>query len=166
MNRQIRNPKFEILNNVKIQSTKFQTLADRWILSRLNTVIQKTIKNIEEYKLGEASRQLYDFIWHEYADWYIEISKMQKKNLNSQIFKILLQLLHPFMPFLTEHIWQLNYKKEKPLIISGWPKTDKNFINKKIEQKFKKIQKEIIGIRKKNPGQKLQDVQIAKTLIV
>ena len=146
-------------------STQKLTLADKWILSRLNTIIQEAAKNIEEYKLGETARLLYDFIWHEYADWYIEISKLQKKNLNPQIFKTILQLLHPFIPFITEHIWQINYKKGKPIIISEWPKANKKLINKKAENEFEKIKQKIIAIRKKNPNQKLQDIDIIEKLI-
>ncbi len=138
------------------------TLSDKWILSRLNTIIQQTTKNMEEYKLGEAARQLYDFVWHEYADWYVEISKVKsqisKLNLNPHIFKTILQLLHPFMPFVTEYIWQLNYPKEKPLIISEWPKYKKSLINKRVEQEFEKIKQKIIELRKTNPSQKLQDI--------
>jgi len=131
----------------------------------LNSINQEVTKKIENYRLGEAARQLYDFVWHEYADWYLEISKLQKNNLNSQIFKTILKLLHPFIPFITEHIWQINYKKEKALIVSEWPKVDKNLINKKIENKFEKIKQKIIEVRKINPNQKLQDISIAKELI-
>lgn len=147
------------------QSSKSLTLADKWILSRLNTIIQETTKKLENYQLGEAVRQLYEFVWHEYADWYIEISKLQKTNLNPKIFKTILQLLHPFMPFITEHIWQMNYPKDKALIISEWPKADKKLINKKTENEFGKIQQKIIEIRKKNPNQKFQDITIVKKLI-
>jgi valyl-tRNA synthetase len=101
------------------------TLDDKWILKRLNEVIKSTTKKIENYQLGEAARELYKFVWHEYADKYIEISKKQEKNINVYVFKTILRLLHPFMPFITEHIWQLNYPKERPLIISEWPKCDK-----------------------------------------
>ncbi len=152
-----------------------QTLADKWILSRLNTIIQEITEKIENYKLGEAVRQLYDFIWHEYADWYLEISKCKNsqpkagppraENLNPYIFKIILQLLHPFMPFITEHIWQMNYFKKKALIISEWPKFNKSLINKKAENEFEKIKQKIIEIRKKNPNQKLQEIDIVKKLM-
>ena len=152
MNRQIRNPKSE-------------TLTDKWMLSRLNTIIQEITEKLEDYKLGEAVRELYEFVWHEYADWYIEVSKLQKTNLNPHIFKTILQLLHPFMPFTTEHIWQINYSKEKALIISEWPKVNKKLIDKKAENEFEKIKQKIIEIRKKNPNQKLQDINIIKKLI-
>ena len=115
--------------------------------------------------MGEAVRQLYDFVWHEYADWYIEISKLQKQNLNYHIFKIILKLLHPFMPFITEYIWQLHYKDKNALIVSEWPKPNKKFINKKAESEFEKIKQKIVKIRKKNPGKKLQEIGFVKTLI-
>ncbi len=148
-------------------NAKCLTLVDKWILSRLNTIIENTTKNLEEYKLGESARELYDFVWHEYADWYIEISKIPprrgearqgRQNSNPYIFKTILQLLHPFMPFITEYIWQLNYQEKKPLIISEWPKADKKLIDKKTETKFEKIKQKIIEIRKKNPERKLQDI--------
>jgi len=143
----------------KKEISKPETLADKWILSKLNTLIQNTTKNIEEYKLGEASRELYDFVWHDYADWYVEISKEQAKTLNKEIFKIILKLLHPFMPFITEHIWQLSYSDNKnPLIISEWPTANKSFIDKKSEAEFEKIKKKIIETRKKEPNKKLKDL--------
>jgi valyl-tRNA synthetase len=153
-------------NEQRTMNSKNFSLADRWILSRLNTLIKEITEKLENYQLGEAARQLYDFVWHEYADWYIEVSKLQKFNINNQVFKTILQLLHPFMPFVTEHIWQINYPKAKSLIISEWPEADKKLINKKVENEFEKIKQKIIELRKKNPNQKLQDIAIAKKLIV
>jgi valyl-tRNA synthetase len=155
MNRQNSQPK---AGRPRVENPKFKTLADKWILSRLNTIIRKTTKNIEEYKLGEAARELYDFIWHEYADWYIEISKQQKTNFNQEIIKSILNLLHPFMPFITEQIWQLNYPKEKALIVSEWSKTNIKLIDKKIEKDFETIKEKIIEIRKKEPSKNLKDL--------
>jgi len=116
----------------------------------LNTIIKQTTENLEGYKLGETARQLYDFVWHEYADWYIEISKDQEKNLNKEIFSTILKLVHPFMPFATEHIWQLYYKDKKALIISEWPKFNKALIDKKAEKEFEKFKEKIIKNRKKS----------------
>jgi len=114
------------------------TLADKWILSRLHRLIDSVDKKIKNYQLGEAARELYEFVWHEYADWYIEISKTQEKNLNVYVFKNILKLIHPFMPFISEQIWQMHYKKEGPLIISFWPKANKGLINKRLELEFEK----------------------------
>jgi len=129
------------------------TIADKWILSRLNTIIDSTTKKIENYQLGETVRELYDFVWHEYADWYIEISKNQEKNLNIYIFENILKLLHPFMPFISEQIWQMNYKKQDALIISEWPKTNKKLIDKKIEAEFEKTKEKKIEERKNKTNQ-------------
>jgi len=101
------------------------TLDDKWILKRLNETIESITKKIENYELGESARELYEFVWHEYADKYIEASKKQEKNLNIYVFKTILKLLHPFVPFITESIWQINYKEKEPLIITEWPKFKK-----------------------------------------
>ncbi len=127
---------------------KTLTVADKWILSRLHSTIESVTQKIKNYELGEAARELYEFVWHEYADWYIELSKKQEKSLNKYIFEIILRLLHPFIPFITEYIWQISYKKECPLIIGAWPKPNKNFINKKKEVEFEKFKQEIIQKRK------------------
>ena len=104
---------------------KSQTPADKEILKKLNEIIKSTTKKIENYQLGEASRELYDFVWHEYADKYIEASKKQEKNVNIYVFENILKLLHPFIPFITEHLWQTHYNDKDPLIISEWPKSKK-----------------------------------------
>lgn len=98
---------------------------DKWILKQLDETIESITKKIENYELGEATRELYEFVWHEYADKYIETSKKQEKNVNIYVFGIILKLLHPFIPFITESIWQMNYKDKNPLIISEWPKSKK-----------------------------------------
>ncbi|MFH1308636.1 MAG: class I tRNA ligase family protein, partial [Patescibacteria group bacterium] len=137
----------------KPETKKPKTLADKWIISKLNTLIKNTTNNIKEYKLGEASREIYDFVWHDYADWYVEISKQQDKSLNKEIFETILKLLHPFMPFITEHLYN---DKKNPLIISNWPKHNEKLIDKKTEKEFEKIQNKIIEKRKENI--KLQDL--------
>ena len=120
--------------------------------------------------MGEAARELYEFTWHELADWYLEISKFQmdKEKLKTNtvyclqfIVYSLLKLLHPFIPFVTEQIWQsTNYKlntniqitnksskKQNLLIVADWPKVDKKFINKKTEKEFEKIKNFVVKIR-------------------
>ncbi|MBI5399039.1 valine--tRNA ligase [Candidatus Saganbacteria bacterium] len=94
-----------------------ETLADQWILARLNQTIADVSRNIETYEFGQAAHQLYDFIWGDFCDWYIEMSKSDlysdDKKRKEQAIKVLiyvlektLRLLHPFMPFITEEIWQ------------------------------------------------------------
>lgn len=138
--------RFLIMNKKPL--SKKHSLADKWILSRLNTIIKEITEKLENYQLGEAARQLYDFIWHEYADWYIEISKQQKEDVNPRVFNTILQLLHPFMPFITEHLWKIGYEIEQWLIISKWPKPNKKMINKKAEKEFEKYKQKIIEERK------------------
>ena len=123
------------------------TLSDKWILSSFNRLIDDTTKKIKNYEFGEVARELYDFTWHELADWYLEISKWQMANgkwqINTaKILKIILdgilKLWHPFIPFVTEEIYQqLGLGDGKDLlIISLWPTPDKKTINDKTEKKF------------------------------
>ena len=142
------------------------TLADKWILSCFNKLIRETENNIENYELGRAAKDLYEFSWHKFADWYLEISKLQikKPELKEQTIKVLyyilfglLKLLHPFVPFVTEKIW-LEFSKEKNnlLIVANWPKQENKFINQEAEKEFLKIQEEIIKTRKQSSPKKEQ----------
>jgi len=105
------------------------TKADKRILSLLNKITRSITKDITEFRFGRAAQTLYHFFWHEFCDKYIEESKIQMKNnsLRDNTQKILvyvlsssLKLLHPFMPFITEEIWQ-KLKQKEPLIVSSWP---------------------------------------------
>jgi len=178
-----------ILNNeqkIKDQEIKFKdiTLADKWILSRLNTIIESATEKIKNYQFGEATREIYDFVWHELADWYLEIAKIQildlrlKENtaaiLHNSLFTIL-KLLHPFIPFVTEQIWQqicspTNYESKRItnlLIVAEWPKVNKKLIDKKAEKDFEQIKNLVIEIRNWRKEQNVQpkdmvDYQIKK----
>ncbi|MEY8415905.1 valine--tRNA ligase [Tissierella praeacuta] len=113
---------------------------DKWILSKLNTVIKEATENLDKYEIGMAAQKIYDFIWDEYCDWYIEMvkSRLYGENVSSKetaekvllfVLKDILKLLHPFMPFITEEIWQHLPGNDKPLILSSWPvyKNELNF---------------------------------------
>jgi valyl-tRNA synthetase len=119
------------------------SLPDRWIRGRLNEVIRETQKALENYKFNEATHTLYQFIWHEFCDWYLELIKpflYQDKDLPSRtltqktLLKVLddmLRLLHPFMPFITEEIWQqlpLN-KEDGSIMKASFPRPDERFDN-------------------------------------
>ncbi len=103
-------------------------LEDRWILSRLNTTIDSAVKLMHEFQFGEAQRQIYDFLWSEFCDWYIEIAKIRLKNPQTvspapvlmHVLDNSLRLLHPFMPFITEEIWQ---KLRDKLEVQSWPES-------------------------------------------
>ena len=111
-------------------------LEDKWILSKLNTVVKEVTENMDHYELGVAAQKIYDFIWDDYCDWYIEMTKArlqgedqgakeQAQRVLCYVLTDILKLLHPFMPFLTEEIWQaLPHEKdltEKFLMLQTWP---------------------------------------------
>lgn len=135
------------------------TLADSWILSRLNTVIEETTRLLENFELGEAGKKIYDFIWSEFCDWYIELAKARlynKEDLTARytaqtVLKEVLgksmQLLHPFMPFITEEIWQYVAKENISIMISEWPEVNKELIVTKAEADMNIIMDSIKAIR-------------------
>ena len=131
---------------------------DKWILSKLNTLVQEVSNNIEKYDLGVASQKIYDFIWNEFCDWYIEIVKLRlydkenkaRKSAQYVLNKVLcdaLKLLHPIMPFITEEIYTKLYNEDESIMISNWPKYEEKYNIKDEEQKIEKIKEIIIGIR-------------------
>jgi len=126
------------------------SVEDRWISSRLNRLISNMNEQMEDFKLGEAEQQLHDFIWFEYCDWYIEFVKTRIHSahmetaalMNSAIvLEKLLRLLHPFMPFVTEELWQnlIFYLPNKDqlfasIMIAPYPVTDNSLIDEEAEQ--------------------------------
>jgi valyl-tRNA synthetase len=139
-----------------------KTLADRWILSRLHSTISLVTKQIEDLEFGKAERVLYDFIWKELADVYLEMSKFQLKDekLKKQTQKILLyllanilKLLHPFCPFVTEKIWIEKFgdlRRKNLLIITEWPKAQRKFLNKAAEKRIQEIKNHLKRLQKTN----------------
>ena len=117
------------------------SLSDRWIRGRLNQVIREVRRSLEEYKFNEASHSLYHFIWHEFCDWYLELSKLylyaegepKGRNLTQQtlteVLDAVLRLLHPFMPFITEEIWQRlpSRKENESIMVAEFPKPDERY---------------------------------------
>lgn len=104
------------------------TVFDKWILTRLNQVIEEADQNYEKYEFGEVSRALYHFIWDDFASWYVEIAKLALKTDGKEntekvlvyVLKQILKLLHPFMPFVTERLYQ-SIIKEETIMTSSWP---------------------------------------------
>ena len=107
-------------------------IADKWVLSKLNTLIAEVTENLEKYELGVAVQKVYDFIWDTYCDWYIELTKARLYSEDAQRKQIaidvlvyvldqILRLLHPFMPFITEEIWQSIPHEGDALIVAQWP---------------------------------------------
>lgn len=126
------------------------SLPDRWIRRRLNETIRSTRKALDEYRFNEACHSLYQFIWHEFCDWYVEMTKLYlyregeslEKKLTrqtlSEVLDAILRLLHPFMPFITEEIWQrLSLRKEnESIMIAPFPKPDPRFDDLGIEEEM------------------------------
>ena len=107
-------------------------IADKWVLSKLNTLISEVTENLEKYELGVAVQKVYDFIWDTYCDWYIELTKARLYSDDAQrkqtalsvlvyVLDQILRLLHPFMPFITEEIWQSIPHDGDALIVAQWP---------------------------------------------
>jgi valyl-tRNA synthetase len=111
--------------------TQETALADRWIVSRLHTLEGEVTRLLEDYLLGEAGRQIYDFLWGDLADWYIEAAKPRLQGADAPVVRQTLaytleralRLLHPFMPFITETIWQRLPHGGEALIIAPWPES-------------------------------------------
>ena len=110
-------------------------LEDKWILSKLNRAIREITENMDRYELGVAAQKIYDFIWDDYCDWYIELtktrlqgededSKVRAQQVLCHVLTQMLKLLHPFMPFITEEIWQALPHEGDFLMLSDWPVAD------------------------------------------
>jgi len=140
-----------------------ESIADRWILSRLNGTIHSVTTALEQYRFNEAEIILHDFFWHDFCDWYVEMVKPvitgnreqktpnykgsgQAEGVLIHVLENSLKLLHPFMPFVTEAVWQ-NIRERESIMITKWPKADKPAINKNIEEKVGTIKEIIINIR-------------------
>ena len=132
-------------------------LEDRWILSRYNTLVQEVTENLEKYELGIAVQKLYDFIWDEFCDWYIELVKPRifekgARNLTAQqtltyVLSNTLKLLHPFMPFITEEIWQALPHEGESIMISAFPVYTPAYHDDGAEAQMQLIMDAIKGLR-------------------
>ncbi|HQD41485.1 MAG TPA: valine--tRNA ligase [Bacillota bacterium] len=133
-------------------------LSDRWLLSRLDSLIAEVEDSMQKYELGIAAQKLYDFIWGEYCDWYIELVKHRLYDRGSKTgdtarrvlhygLDRLLRLLHPFMPFITEEIWQHLPHEGETITLAEWPKSDGSFRDEKAEQQMEAIMEAIRAIR-------------------
>ncbi|MBR0091665.1 MAG: class I tRNA ligase family protein, partial [Lachnospiraceae bacterium] len=139
---------------------------DRWILSRLQTTIREATENMERYELGIAVQKVYDFIWDEFCDWYIEMVKPRLRPAGAEdasriaalwtLTSVLigaLKLLHPYMPFITEEIYQTlvdgKYTKDTPesIMIAPWPVAKEALVNPEAEREVTLLQEAVRGIR-------------------
>ncbi len=127
---------------------KAKNVSDHWILTRLAEVTAEVTAHLDHYNISLASETLRDFTWNEFADWYIEIHKIEKNDaVLAHVFMTLLKLWHPFMPFVTEALFQTFAPNEKnPLMITAWPKAD-TLATKDDAEQFKLVIKLIQEIR-------------------
>ena len=152
-------------------------LEDKWILSKYNSLVADVTDNLDKFELGLAVQKLYDFIWDVFCDWYIEICKAR---LNSDdaalkntarsvllyVFTNTLALLHPFMPFITEEIWQSMPHKGEALMVTEWPKFRKELEFAAEESDFEKIMAVIRAIRNRRSEMNVPPSKKAKVCIV
>ncbi len=122
-------------------------LADQWIQSKLAVLITNVNKNLADHQFSVAAESSYDFLWHDFADWYVEITKFQPNpKLTRKILETVLKLLHPFIPFVTEAIWQELYPG-KLLMIETWPQADITKMHPDIQKQFADLQDIITQVR-------------------
>ncbi|SDK41216.1 valine--tRNA ligase [Sediminibacillus albus] len=135
-----------------------KSVADEWILTRLNETIEQVTKNTDKYEFGEAGRHLYNFIWDELCDWYIEMAKLPlygedetaKQTTRSVLAYVLdqtMRMLHPFMPFITEEIWQHLPHEGESITRAPWPVVREDFHNEAASQEMQQLVAIIRSVR-------------------
>jgi valyl-tRNA synthetase len=153
------------------------TTADKWVISRFNTVVKEVTENMEKFELGIAAQKLYDFIWAEFCDWYIELVKPRLYGDNNEtkltaqvtlcdILKGTMQLLHPFMPFITEEIYQHLPSEYESIMISKWPVYDEMAYQPEAEKKMETVMEAIKCIRNIRAEMNVVPSRKAKVMIV
>ena len=151
------------------------SLADQWIISRSNRLIETVTQLIESYQFGEAGRQIHDFLWGEFCDWYIEIAKIRLYGKDAQaqmaarqvlvyVLERTLRLLHPFMPFVTEAIWQQLPHEGESIMIAPWPKP--GWIDEKAEADMEMIMEVIRAIRNARAEYRVEPARRIEAIIV
>ncbi len=136
------------------------TIADKWILDKLNSTAKEINQNIKEYRIGETAHTLYDFFWNSYCDWYVEIAKIQLQDesikLNTQrvlryVLDMSLRLLHPIMPHITERVWQLlphlDSEKAPAIIVADYPVFSEDMVFSKEAQEMELVFETIKSLR-------------------
>lgn len=154
------------------------TLADKWILSRLQDTVKDVTGLLERFELGEAGRAIYDFIWSEVCDWYIEIAKPRlyskeaaaeratAQHVLATVLVSAMKLLHPYMPFITEEIYQCLPHEAESIMISKWPVADESLVDPEAERGMNAIMDSIKAIRNMraevnaNPGKKIPAIML------
>ncbi len=170
-----------VMMNLTINEVKLPEkleLEDKWVLSKLNTLIKEVTDNMEAYELGVASAKVYDFIWDTYCDWYIELTKgrmqneetaLAAQNVLCYVLIQMLKLLHPFMPFITEEIYQalphVAGENAAFIMVSDWPVYDERFSFPAEEQAMENIMDAIRAIRNRRAEMNVSPAKKVKLII-
>jgi valyl-tRNA synthetase len=143
--------------HAEITDNDQQDLADRWILSRLQSVIAATRRALDEYRFNDAANELYQFFWHDFCDWYLEIAKLRvtaperlhatTQGVLAYVFEVSLRLMHPFIPFLTEELWQQLPHTGKTIVKAPYPSVTEHWIDVNAEHSMNFVMQVIAAIR-------------------
>ena len=159
-------------------SKEFLEPVDKWIISKLNNLVKEVTDNMEKYELGIAVQKVYDFIWDEFCDWYIEMVKPRLYNSdnaasrNAALYTLktvlidALKLLHPYMPFITEEIFCTLQDEEESIMISSWPVYDEAKAYDKEETEIEVLKEAIRGIRNVRTGMNVPPSRKAQVYVV
>lgn len=161
--------------DVKNELPESLTLEDQWIVSALNTVTKEVTENLEKYELGIAVQKLYDFIWDQFCDWYIELAKtrLMAKDETSvgarQVlvwtFTSILKLMHPFMPYITEEIWQTMPHEGEALMAADYPIYNEKYAYPQAEAEMHRIMEAIRAIRNRRAEMNVPPSRRAKVYV-
>ena len=160
-----------------LPAAELLTTADKWVLSKLNSLIADVTENLEKYELGVAVQKVYDFLWDTYCDWYIELTKArlysedpaQKQTALQVLVYVLdqtLRLMHPFMPFITEEIWQSLPHEGPALIVAKWPEYSTNLEFKAEENLMESVMNAIRVIRNRRAEMNVQPSKKAALFVL
>lgn len=143
------------------------TVADKWILARLDETIASVTKKMEKYEFSAAGEELRDFTWNDLADWYLEIAKIEKgkEEILSHILKSILKLWHPFMPFVTESIWK-QAGLEGSLIVAEWPEQGTEYGVQGTGNTFDTLRSLITDMRRLRAEQGIEPVKLVEFAVV
>ncbi len=126
------------------------SLADRWILSRQMRCVDDVNKALDRYFLHEAARSIYQFFWHEFCDWYLEMAKLHPEKSRPvliHVFEKALRTLHPFMPFITEELWQRIPHNGESIVVAPYPELEAELVDETVERDTALIQEIIVKVR-------------------
>lgn len=171
-----------VLMNLKIDTLSLpessqMTLEDKWILDKYNHLVQEVTENLDKFELGIAVSKLYDFIWDEYCDWYIELVKprlydaecpthLAAQQILSFVLSNTLKLLHPFMPFITEEIWQQLPHEGESIVIANWPSADSTLFFPDDSANMELIKSALKAVRNQRSEMNIPPSKRAKVILV